>query len=276
MSGYFSFPLLSYSLRSRTRSFIVWSIITLCIFIFIIVMFTNMLDAGLPDFINDMLSSIPSSVTGSSDSSVSLPDFTDFSVNFGACMQIMLIVGCIYACSLGASANSNSHGDSDITFIYAQPVSRLATVLSSYAAQLVTLFCYDVVVYIVAFAMLYANNRLSYMGVLTLAMLAYFFMEAVYLSITFLFSTFMSSGTQAASVAALTITATLLFGLLGVLASSLSFFKYLSPYTYVSVYSIITGGGSSYFAGIVVGFVIIIAAVVVSCIRYEKIDFLLE
>lgn len=253
-----------------------WSLITLCIFIFIIVMFSNMLDAGLPEFISDMLSSIPSSVTGSSDSSLSLPDFTDFSVNFGACMQIMLIVACVYACSLGASANSNSHGDSDITFIYAQPVSRLCTVLTSYAAQLVTLFCYNVVVYIVAFAMLYANNKLSFMGALTVAMLAYLFVEAVYLSITFLFSTFMSSGTQAASVAALTIVVTLLFALLGVLASSLSFFKYLSPYTYISVYSVISGGGGSYFAGIVIGFIVIIATVAVSCIRYEKIDFLLE
>lgn len=276
MNGYFSFPLLSYSLRSRTKNLIVWSFVSLCIFILIIVMFMNLLTAGLPDIISDMLSSLPTSLYGGTEGTGEVPDFTDFGVNFGLCMQLMLIVGCVYACYLGASSNSNSHGDSDITFIYAMPVSRLCTVLTSFITQFVTLFVYNIVVLLVSLAVLYSNNQMAYFGKILLAVFAFLLIETVYLSIAFLCSTFMNSSSQASSISAVTVTATLVFGLVGSLSSSLKVLTFLSPYTYVSVYSIVSGGSKVFFIGIVASVLIILVALAVSCIRYDKIDFLLD
>ena len=147
MNGLFSPALLGYNLKARMRNFIIWSVISLCLFILIIVMFTNLLNAGLPDLLADMLASFPTA--GGADKSVLLPDFKDFGVNIGVCLQIMLIVGCIYASYLGASANTGGRGD--ITFIYSLPVTRVCTVLTSFFAQIVTLFFYNIIVFLIIF-----------------------------------------------------------------------------------------------------------------------------
>ena len=198
MNEYFSMPMMGYKLRGRTKNFLVWSTISLCLFILIIVMFSNLLSAGLPDFVSDMMASIPG-LQSESGAVVQTPDFKDFGVNFGVCMQLMLIVGCIYASYLGASANTNGRGDNDITFIYSLPVSRTCAVLTSYAAQIATLFFHNIVVALVSVAVLYSNNKMTYLPKVGLAIAAFFLIEIIYLSISFLLATFMNSGSQASS-----------------------------------------------------------------------------
>ena len=275
MNGYFSLPLMVYNLKARTKNFIVWSIISLCLFILIIVMFTNLLNAGLPDFLSDMLVSVPTSVSGDGQTA-DLPDFKDFGVNFGVCMQMMLIVGCVYASYLGASANTGGRGDSDITFIYSLPVTRVCTVLTSFIAQIVTLFFYNIIVLLISLAVLYSNNKMSYLGKILLAVTVFLLIELIYLSIAFLLSTFMNSSSQASSIAAVIVTITIVFGLIGSMSPALKVLKFLSPYTYVSVFAIVSGGSRMFFVGIVAGVLVTIASVVLSCARYEKIDFLLD
>ncbi|MBQ3692697.1 MAG: ABC transporter permease subunit [Clostridia bacterium] len=272
MNGLFSPALLGYNLKARMRNFIIWSVISLCLFILIIVMFTNLLNAGLPDLLADMLASFPTA--GGADKSVLLPDFKDFGVNIGVCLQIMLIVGCIYASYLGASANTGGRGD--ITFIYSLPVTRVCTVLTSFFAQIVTLFFYNIIVFLVSLGVLYSNNKMSYLGKIILAVIGFLLVELVYLSIAFLLSTFMNNSSQASSISAVVVTVTVLFGLIGSLARSLRLLKALSPYTYVSVYAIVSGSDRMFYVGIAAGLLITIISLVLSCIRYEKIDFLLD
>lgn len=275
MNGYFSFPLLSYNLKSRTKNFIIWALVSLCLFILIVVMFTNLLNAGLPDFINDMLASMPTSVSGGNEVGT-LPDFTDFGVNFGVCMQLMLIVGCIYASYLGASANSGSRGESDITFIYSMPLSRPCTVLTSFFAQLITLVFHNAIVLLVSLAVLYSNHKMMYIGRVLLAIAAFLLIEAIYLSLSFLFSTFMNNSSQAASISAVFVTITVVFSLIGSLSPALKLLTFLSPYSYISVSSIIVGESRLYLIGIAAGILISLLSVAISCIRYEKIDLLLD
>lgn len=275
MNGYFSLPLLGYNLRLRTKNFLLWSLVSLCLFILIIVMFSNLLSAGLPDFVSDMLASIPATVSGDS-SSENLPDFKDFGVNFGVCMQIMLIVGCVYASYLGASANTASRGDNDITFIYSLPVTRVCTVLTSFVAQFVVLIFYNVVVLVISLGVLYSNNKMSYLGKIILAVVAFLLIELIYLSVSFLLSTFMNSSSQSSSISAVIVTVTVLFGLIGSMSPALKVLKFLSPYTYVSVYAIVSGGSRMFYVGIAAGILIALISLVVSCARYEKIDFLLD
>ncbi len=271
MNGYFSFPLLGYNLKSRIKNFIIWSLVSLCLFILIVVMFTNLLNAGLPDFINDMFASVTSAANQGS-----LPDFTDFGVNFGFCMQLMLIVGCVYASYLGASANAGSHGENDITFVYSMPISRTCTVLTSFAAQFVTLFFYNIIVFLVSFAVIYSNNKMMYFGKILLAVAAFLLIETIYLSLSFLFSTFMNNSSQAASISAVTVTTTVVFGLIGSMSPALKLLTFLSPYSYISVYSIVAGESRLFLIGIAAGILISLLSVAISCIRYEKIDFLLD
>ncbi len=275
MNGYFSFSLLGYDLRLRTKNFIVWSLVSLCLFILIIVMFSNLLSAGLPDFASDMLASIPNTVSGDAKNG-DLPDFKDFGVNFGVCMQIMLIVGCVYASYLGASANASSRGDNDITFIYSLPVTRVCTVLTSFVAQFVILVFYNLVVLIISLGVLYSNNKMSYLGKILLAVAAFLLIELIYLSVSFLLSTFMNSSSQSSSISAVVVTITVLFGLIGSLSPALKILTFLSPYTYVSVYAIVSGGSRMFFVGIAAGVLITLVSLVISCARYEKIDFLLD
>lgn len=275
MNGYFSFPLLGYNLRLRTKNFLLWSLVSLCLFILIIVMFSNLLSAGLPDFVSDMLASIPATVSGDQ-SAGELPDFKDFGVNFGVCMQLMLIVGCVYASYLGASANTASRGDNDITFIYSLPVTRVCTVLTSFVAQFVVLIFYNVVVLVISLGVLYSNNKMSYLGKIILAVVAFLLIELIYLSVSFLLSTFMNSSSQSSSISAVIVTVTVLFGLIGSMSPALKVLKFLSPYTYVSVYAIVSGGSRMFYVGIAAGILIALISLVVSCARYEKIDFLLD
>ncbi len=275
MSDFLSMPLLSYDLKSRRRNFIVWMIISVCLFILIVVMFTNLLNAGLPEFIGDMLSSVPTSVSGG-EKPADLPDFKDFGVNFGVCMQLMLIVGCIYASYLGASANTGSRGDNDITFIYSMPVSRVCTVLTSYFAQIVILLFYNIAVFAVALGVLYSNHKMNFTGRIALAVLAFMLIEIIYLSISFLLSTFMNTSSQAASISAVIVTITVLFGFVGSLSPSLNALTFFSPYKYISVYSIVSGGHSMFYIGIIAGVLMSIISVMLSCARYNKIDFLLN
>ena len=273
MNSIFSLPLLGYDLKSRTRNFILWSVISLCLFILTIVMFSNLLGAGLPEFLADMLASFPTAP--GEDKSLELPDFKDFGVNFGICMQIMLIVGCIYASYLGASANSGARGESDITFIYSLPVTRVCTIVTSFFAQIVLLFFYNIIVFLVSLAVLYSNNKMNYLGKIVLAAAAFLLVEIIYLSIAFLLATFMNNSSQASSISAVVVTVTIMFGLIGSMANSLKILKALSPYSYVSVYSIVTGGESMFYLGIAAGLLISIVSLLISCARYEKIDFLL-
>lgn len=275
MNDVFSMTLLGYKLRGRTKNFLVWSTISLCLFILIIVMFSNLLSAGLPDFISDMLASMPGAVSGSSDGSQT-PDFKDFGVNFGVCMQLMLIVGCIYASYLGASANTNGRGDSDVTFVYSLPVSRVCAVLTSFAAQLATLFFYNIVVALVSLAVIYSNNKMNYLGRIFLAVGAFMLIEIIYLAISFLLATFMNSGSQASSISAVVVTVTILFGLIGSMATTLSLLKILSPYTYISVFGIISGESRMYLIGIAAGLLMTVISLVLSCVRYDKIDLILD
>ncbi len=275
MNEYFSMPLMGYKLRGRTKNFLVWATISLCLFILIIVMFSNLLSAGLPDFISDMVSSVPGSVSGSG-GAVETPDFKDFGVNFGLCMQLMLIVGCVYASYLGASANTNGRGDSDVTFVYSLPVSRVCAVLTSFVAQIATLFFYNVLTALVSIAVLYSNNKMLYLGRVFLAVAAFFLIEIIYLSISFLLATFMNSGSQASSISAVVVTVTVLLGLIGSMSASLSVLKILSPYSYVSVFGIITGESRLYVVGIAAGVLMTVVSLVVSCVRYDKIDLILD
>ncbi|MBQ2604676.1 MAG: ABC transporter permease subunit [Acutalibacteraceae bacterium] len=275
MNNYFSFPLMGYNIKSRIKNFMIWSIISICLFILIVVMFSNLLNAGLPEFVADMLASMPASVSGSNSGSA-LPDFKNFGVNFGVCLQLMLIVGCIYASFLGASANTGSRGDNDITFIYSLPVTRMSTVLSSYFAQIVILFFYNIIVFVVSLGVLYSNHKMNYLVKIVFAVLAFLFIEIVYLSVSFLLSTFMNTSSQASSVSAVMVTVTVLFGLVGSMSPALKALEFLSPYKYISVFSIVSGSGGLYFVGIVAGLLIALLCVVISCARYEKIDFLLD
>lgn len=275
MNEIFSMPLLGYKLRGRTKNFLVWSTISLCLFILIIVMFSNLLSAGLPDFVSDMMASMPGAVSGTN-KIVETPDFKDFGVNFGVCMQLMLIVGCVYASYLGASANTNGRGDNDVTFVYSLPVSRICAVLTGFAAQIAVLFFYNLVVAVVAVAVLYSNNKMSFLGKVFLAVAAFFLIEIIYLSISFLLATFMNSGSQASSISAVVVTVTILFGIIGSLSSALSVMKILSPYTYVSVFAIISGESRLYIIGIAAGVLITAASLVISCMRYNRIDLIMD
>ena len=275
MNDYFSAPMLGYKLRGRTKNFIVWSTISLCLFILIIVMFSNLLSAGLPDFISDMVSSFPGAVSGNT-AAVSTPDFKDFGVNFGVCMQLMLIVGCVYASYLGASANTNGRGDSDITFVYSLPVTRICAVLTSFIAQLFVLFFYNLVVAVVSIGVLYSNNKMSYLGKVFLAVGAFMLIEIIYLAISFLLATFMNSGSQAASISAVVVTVTVLFGIIGSMSAALGALKIFSPYTYISVFGIISGESRMYIVGIAAGLLMSVISLVISCVRYDKIDLILD
>ncbi len=275
MNEYFSFTLLGYKLKSRTKNFLVWSTISLCLFILIVVMFSNLLSAGLPEFISDMASSMPGAVTGSAPDSEPL-DFKDFGVNFGVCLQIMLIVGCVYASYLGASANTNGRGDSDVTFVYSLPVSRTCAVMTGFVAQLVTLFLHNIVVALVSIAVLYSNNKMSYLGKVLLAVGAFLLIEIIYLAISFLLATFMNSGSQASSISAVVVTITILFGIIGSAAKTLSIMKIFSPYSYISIFGIITGESRLYVIGIAAGLLMTVVSLVISCMRYNKIDLIMD
>ena len=275
MSEYLSMPLLGYDLKARTKNFVVWTIISVCLFILIVVMFTNLLNAGLPEFVSDMLSSVPTSVSGG-DQPGQLPDFKDFGVNLGVCMQLMLIVGCVYASYLGASANTGSRGDNDITFVYSMPVTRICTVLTSYVAQVVILLFYNIAVFVVSLGVLYSNHKMNFVGKIAFAVLAFMLIEIIYLSISFLLATFMNTSSQAASISAVIVAITVLFGLVGSMSPALNALTFLSPYKYISVYSIVSGGSSMFFIGIIAGVVMSIISIMLSCARYNKIDFILD
>lgn len=275
MNDYFSAPLLGYKLRGRAKNFLIWSTISLCLFILIVVMFSNLLSAGLPDFVSDMMASIPGAVTGNG-GNASTPDFKDFGVNFGVCMQLMLIVGCVYASYLGASANTNGRGDSDITFVYSLPVSRMCGVLTSFVAQLFVLLFYNIVVAVVSIGVLYSNNKMTYIGKVFLAVGAFMLIEIIYLAISFLLATFMNSGSQASSISAVVVTVTILFGLIGSMSAALGALKVLSPYSYISVFGIISGESRMYVVGIAAGLLMTVISLVISCARYDKIDLILD
>ena len=100
--------------------------------------------------------------------------------------------------------------------------------------------------------------------------------EIIYLAISFLLATFMNSGSQASSISAVVVTVTILFGIIGSMAKSLSVLKILSPYTYISVFGILAGQSRMYLVGIAAGLLMTIISLVISCVRYDKIDLILD
>ena len=77
-------------------------------------------------------------------------------------------------------------------------------------------------------------------------------------------------------ITAVVVTITILFGVLGSMAKTLAILKIFSPYSYISVFGIITGESRLYVVGIAAGLLMTVISLVLSCSRYNQIDLILD
>ena len=230
-------------LRQGLLSLFLWMVLSGGLLTLLLFCFNQVADSNFSDTLNDMLQAFPEQLR-SQFGLDTFPDFSSFRNYFSISMQVMLAVGCIYASYLGTSSIVRYESDHSIVFVQALPVSRVSIVLSKLLSQLSLLAIYNLFVFLIAGQV--SMGHVQDMGSFWLAMLQVFFsflaVEAVYLGLGTLLSTFLTHVSQAAASAFMLFIATMLFGILGGVVPAISFLTPLSPYHHTAVYPMMEAG----------------------------------
>lgn len=233
-------------------------------------LYPKLSSSSIGDIINEMIGAFPAGLRAQFGLDM-LPDFTYFGHYLAACMQVLLIIGCVYAAYLGTSALIRYESNRSIIFLCAQPVSRTAIVLSTLAAKMTLLLLYEGGVFLVCYLMgreLTVEAFLYNEGLWRL-FLAFFLIQLIYLCIGLLLSAFLSHSNQAAAAAIALLLATMLFGILGSAVQGLSWMRMLSPYCYFEAYPLLQSDGVLPGLLAVICILLCVLCTILTCVRYD-------
>lgn len=141
---YFSVPIFGQDLKCRILSIIKWLTFTLITVTGITMLIYNLYTSGLPDFVKDLLTSLPDEMRKVIYME-NIPDFSNSTFNYAVCMQVLFLTGCGYACYLGCSAFQVSQNNGTVRYIHSLPISRTCVVITRFFSQTTILIAYNIV-----------------------------------------------------------------------------------------------------------------------------------
>ena len=231
------------SLRQGLLSLFLWMVLSGGLLILLLYCFHQIAGSDFSEILNDMLQAFPEGMRSQFGLGAFL-HFSSFRNYFSVTMQIMLLIGCIFASYLGTTSIVRFASDHSTAFIQALPVSRASVVLSKLASQLCLLVFYNVFVFLIAAqaSMGYVPDMGIFMGEILQVFLSFLAVEAVYLGLGIFLSAFLTHISQAAAAAFMLFIATMLFGVMGGAFQELHWLVPLSPYYYMAVYPLMESG----------------------------------
>lgn len=241
MNKIFSARMFLLDLRRQLKSIFVWVIVSLVLVFFAGFMFSSIETSGMPELLNDMMTSLPEELLNSVNLNI-LPDFSNHAAVFGIMSQWLLVIACIYACYIGAASLVRFSCDGSVNFLYAQPISRTALVITRYISHFASIIIYNIFLFFIMWV--YANIiELQSPAEMALMVVSVFVLtEFLFYSVGFIASVFLRSLSSAASFGFGMFIFTYAAACFGRFMPKLDAVVYVCPYEYFSVYSLCVGG----------------------------------
>ena len=108
--------------------------------------FPTLVQSGLHETVTEAVGAFPEDLLETFGLS-QLPDFTDYTYYLTWVLQIVFLIGCLYAAWLGAVSMVKLESDDTLLMIYAQPVWRCGIVISRLLCRATLLLIYQAVLF---------------------------------------------------------------------------------------------------------------------------------
>lgn len=271
MSTVFSPHLFEYNLRGKIKGLILWCLSTACTLILFMLLFSLIIKSGVPSFVSEMLTALPKGMMQNFYFET-LPSLGDYSVDVGICLQVIMMIGCIYACHLGVSSIALSENDGTLIFACSQGLNRVSIIITHFIVNLFTIILYNVIIFCVSLWIGMSNNIPELKDLIITSFCAMLIIEVVFIAIGMVASTFIKDLSGMSSISFGLFLFAFLFGTLGYYTDSLSFLKVIGPYHYYSPYMFTTTGAELSTDKIVLSTIMVVLSLVIVVARLAKRD----
>ncbi len=254
-------------LKANLKSLIIWSVVV-GLFIFIgVAKFSAYYNN--PEMLT-ILDSLPASIIDA----MSLRAFNLTTLNgfYGIMFTYFALLGSIAATLWGSDIISKEERDKTVEFSLVLPVTRSRVLTAKALAALVNCIVLVLVSTVISIAVAQRYNPdQSFYSFLTLAMIAMFIIELIFLAVGLLLGSSMKQYKRASSIGIAIILVTYFLSIIAVLKQNLDFLKYFSPFKYFDAAQLFRDGriDSGYLA---LSFGIIALCVLVAYVTYNRRD----
>lgn len=230
--------MLKRELKVNLKNFILWSIILMCIYLVVFLVYPSIIASDSMADIDAMMEMFPPEILKAFNM-----DISSISTAYGwlkteGFVFILLVVGC-YSAILGSTIVLKEESDKTIEYLACLPVTRKSILLSKYAVGLFNTICITLAIGIFNYVGLYISGDFEVKEYLLLATTP-IFPSIVLFSLCVFISSFFKKTNK---MFGLSIGVTFISYFLNVLSDmneSVEFLKYISVYTLADVRNVIT------------------------------------
>ncbi|MFX3618819.1 MAG: ABC transporter permease subunit [Sporolactobacillus sp.] len=257
--------------RTHTRTLWIWIIVVALLTLGLVSLFPSMKDMGLSQMhLNDMPKEMLKAFNLSD--MAALSTITGY---FGYEFQYVIIATGIFAAMLGTNALSREESDGTISYLYAQPISRVSIISSKMLANGLLYTLYWLVAMIVAFLVcLFFNESTAAVSHLfkDFAQLTFagWIMGLTFLGVGFFLSSLLSSNKSATSLSLGLVFLTFILGVVGKLKSDFRFLVYFSPVDTALPSSVFKSGLNWHY--LTTDLIVLLVSVLLTYIVYTRKD----
>ncbi|MDD2371112.1 MAG: ABC transporter permease subunit [Firmicutes bacterium] len=255
-------------LKSHRKSLIIWSLALILFVAGAMVKYDATSAAG--DSLTSLLNDMPKAFQ-------SMLGLGYFDINtpigfFGATFIYLMLLGAIHGSMLGATILSSEESDKTSEFLMVKPVTRNMVVLSKMYASIFIILLFNIVVFVSSFLIVDSHgNGQSNINDVFLLMVGFFIVEMIFFFIGFFLSTVLKRAKMAPSIVTAILLITFIMSVLADMFDSVSWFKYLSPFSYFDP-KVLLGFISMNMVQVGIGLSLIVVLCSLSFIFYNKRD----
>ena len=245
MASVFSFTIYRKGLKRALPGLVIWLMISAALLALALLFFPTLVQSGLHETVTEAVGAFPEDLLETFGLS-QLPDFTDYTYYLTWVLQIVFLIGCLYAAWLGAVSMVKLESDDTLLMIYAQPVWRCGIVISRLLCRATLLLIYQAVLFLLTQSL---GGELvmdpSFGGGLLRVFASFYLVELLYLCIGALLSLFLGHVSHAAAAAFGLLLITVLFGIASMAVPGMSWMGLLSPYGAFPVSTLLVSQGEA-------------------------------
>ncbi len=222
--------LLQREMKRNFKSFVIWLTIMVAINAFMLVAFTSV--AEMAENTEAMLSQYPEAFIKAM--SLDKFDMTNILHYYASRSYILItLFGSIYAVMLSSCILSKEESERTIEFLISKPITRQQIVTAKYLCVInyITFFNFLFAVLNFIFMQIFKTNDFSLEAFL-LVSVGGFIIHLIFASIGYLLSVFITKTKAIISISFGVVFITYFFSIMASVEESMSFFKYLSPFSY--------------------------------------------
>lgn len=221
-------------LRRTRKTLLVWTLVICALSVMFISLYPSMSDSAMQQLAGVKLEGMPEGLKKAFNLE-EIPDFTDLNQFYAYCTQFLLMAGCIFAATLGASALAQEQSEGTIEFLYAMPISRTRIVLSKLCSRVVVFLLFSLALFLATWATMaaVAPQGYGYLKALSKVSLSGFASGLCYLLAAFALSPFLGSASTQTPAALGLFFVPYMLGIMAELMEKLKGLSLLSPYHYM-------------------------------------------